>query len=151
MALEENSQGGPQVLARNLRPGDWLCGGVLGRVREIALIGPAVTVALKAQAFSPGFYLIVPGSLSRTRIPLRRLIAFSRQARGRELSVSLPFKHTQGTFPFACFYRFYRLILIRSGNNLSGNARNSRKKLKCSTKHFWLRWRSWCKRRCNNG
>lgn len=40
-----------------------------GEGREIALIGPAVTVALKAQAFSPGFYLIVAGSLSRTRSP----------------------------------------------------------------------------------
>lgn len=38
--------------------------GSFGEGREIALIGPAVTVALKAQAFSPGFYLIVPGSLS---------------------------------------------------------------------------------------
>lgn len=103
MALEENSQGGPQVLARNPRPGDWLCGGDLGRGREIALIGPAVTVALKAQAFSPGFYLIVPGSLSRTRIPPRWLRAFSRQARGRELGVSLPLKHTRGTFPCTCF------------------------------------------------
>lgn len=32
-----------------------------GEGRERALIGPAVTVALKAQAFSPGFYLIVAG------------------------------------------------------------------------------------------
>lgn len=58
-----------------------------GEGREIALIGPAVTVALKAQAFSPGFYLIVAGFLSRTRVPLRWLRAFSRQARGRELAV----------------------------------------------------------------
>lgn len=72
-----------------------------GEGREIALIGPAVTVPLKAQVFSPGFYLIVPGSLSQTCIPLRWLRAFSRRARGRG-SVSLPLKHTQGTFPSTC-------------------------------------------------
>lgn len=76
--------------------------GSFGEGREIALIGPAVTVALKAQAFSPGFYLIVPGSLSRTRVPLRWLRAFSRRAGGRELSVSL--KHTQAAFAFASLH-----------------------------------------------
>lgn len=80
--------------------------GSFGEGREIALIGPAVTVALKAQAFSPGFYLIVPGSLSRTHIPLRGLRAFSRQAGGREPSVSLPLERTLATFPFTCFYDF---------------------------------------------
>lgn len=40
-----------------------------GKGREIALIGPNVTVALKVQVFS--LYLNVPGSLSQTRIPQR--------------------------------------------------------------------------------
>ncbi len=41
-------------------PGHGICfvGEFLRREGEIALIGPAVTVALKAQVFSPGFYLI---------------------------------------------------------------------------------------------
>lgn len=68
--------------------------GSIGEGKEIALIGPAVTLALKAQAFSPGFYLIVPAPLSGTCIPLRWLRAFSRQTRGSELTVSFPLKHT---------------------------------------------------------
>ena len=70
MALEDNSQGGPRVLAGNRRARGPALWGSFGEGREIALIGPAVTVALKAQAFSPGFYLIVPGVLiSNTHSP----------------------------------------------------------------------------------
>lgn len=94
MALVENSQGGLQVWPENPRARAAALWRSFGEGSGIALIGPAVTVALKAQAFSPGFYLIVPGALSRTRIPLRWLRAFSRQASGRQLGVSLPLKHS---------------------------------------------------------
>lgn len=110
-----------------------------GEGREIALIGPAVTVALKAQAFSLGFYLIVPGSLSRTRIPLRWLRAFSRQARGRELGVSLPLRHTKGTFPFTCFMLIFNLLIKQpewKRQKFEGKASPNH------TNHVWLRWRS---------
>lgn len=79
MALEENSQGGTTSFGQKPQARGLALWRSFGEGREIALIGPAVTVPLKAQAFSPGFYLIVPGSLSQTRVPLRWLRAFSRQ------------------------------------------------------------------------
>lgn len=87
--LEENSQGRTTGSGQKTEA-LWRS---FGEGRKIALIGPAVTVALKAQAFSPWVYLIVPRSLSQTRIPPRQLRAFSRRARGRELSVLEPRFH----------------------------------------------------------
>jgi len=139
VGLEENSQGGPQVLARNPRPGGSALSGSFGEEREIALIGPAVTVALKAQGL---FSWIL---FKRSWVPYLKMhspevaesfLTASKKQRTQCLSAS-EHTHTHTHTGTCRLTGLYAHFLILWKNSLSGNARNSRRNLKYSTKKFW--------------
>lgn len=104
--LEENSQGGTTGFGQKAEArGFGFVREFLGREGEIALIGPAVTVALKAQAF---FLLDV---FNRSRVLISNA-QFPRGAAEGFLTAGerQRTRCARATFPFTCMTRFNLLL-----------------------------------------